>query len=381
MKKTITITIILCCIMIGLNGCESSSGSNLSSNGYNLTNNIYESSTEELTQVETTSGGGIVVPPDTSETSSVDIPVWDVLNNNTLDVSFKFEGETKNWFITAPITGNYRFSFDISDVNCSYNYRLSKMNHKEIKSGDNDSGFNIELTQGETYVLELLQRNGLPKCTIEIGVPNSPKIVDDNRINENIRFIGQKDTYNYTAPLSGKYGFHLDISNVEYSYTVKIVGTKNNVIAEEKYSQVGYKDYFFNADLEIDNKYSIIVYFDNYDLNDRDLEYTIDIYEPNEIESVTGNTVSGNFIFGGQQNRYIFTAPKTSTYLLEFNDSNEQLEYQISFCDEKNRLQEHKKNIWKVSFNLEKEMKYEITVSQNNNYGKYSFNIIEETSE
>ena len=367
--------------MIGLNGCGSSSGFNPSSNGYNLTNKTDESTTEKLTQEETTSGGGIVVPPDTSETSSIDIPVWDILNNNTIDVSFKFEGETKNWFITAPITGYYRFSFDISDVNCSYNFRLSKTNHKEIESGNNDSGFNIELTQGETYVLEIIQRNGLPTCTVEIGIPNSPKIVDDNSINEKIRFIGQEDTYNYTAPLSGKYGFHLDISNVEYSYNVKVIGSKNNVIADEKYSQIGYKDYYFNADLEIDNEYSIIVYFDNYNLNDRNLEYTIDIYEPNEIESVNGNTVSGNFIFGGQKNRYIFTAPKTSTYLLEFNDSNEQLEYEISFCDEKNHIQEHKKSNWRVSFNLEKEIKYEITVSQNKNYGEYSFNIVEDTSE
>lgn len=367
--------------MIGLNGCGSSSGFNPSSNGYNLTNKTYESTTEKLTQEETTSGGGIVVPPDTSKTSSIDIPVWDILNNNTLDVSFKFEGETKNWFITAPITGYYRFSFDISDVSCSYNFRLSKTNHKEIESGNNDSGFNIELTQGETYVLEIIQRNGLPTCTVEIGIPNSPKIVDDNSINEKIRFIGQEDTYNYTAPLSGKYGFHLDISNVEYSYNVKVIGSKNNVIADEKYSQIGYKDYYFNADLEIDNEYSIIVYFDDYNLNDRNLEYTIDIYEPNEIESVNGNTVSGNFIFGGQKNRYIFTAPKTSTYLLEFNDSNEQLEYEISFCDEKNHIQEHKKSNWRVSFNLEKEIKYEITVSQNKNYGEYSFNIVEDTSE
>ena len=259
---------------------------------------------------------------------------------------------------------------------------MSKTNHEEIKTANNGTGFNADLTEGKTYVLELIQDIGLPECTIKIDIPNPVQNVENKKMCEKIRFIGQKDTYKYTALLSGKYGLQLDISNIEYSYNVKVIDSKNKIIAEGDYSNLKYKDYYINADLEENQLYSIIVTFDDYDLNDEFLEYTINIYEPNEIIYLEGNTVNGNMRFRGQQDRYIFSSNDTSRYVLEFNDSNAEIEYEITFCDEKNRKQGPKKNNnWIANIDLEKGMEYEIIVEQDYDYGKYSFNIVKESIE
>ncbi|MBQ7503755.1 MAG: hypothetical protein IJT79_00340 [Ruminococcus sp.] len=371
--------LVLCILLftlIALYGCNCGNSTGSSGFSSELDN---EEFTEDLTE---TAGAGTVMPPDTTESLPPDIPLWDILEDNILNVTFKFNDQNNNYYINAPVTGRYRFSFDISDVNCSYSIRLSKTNHEEIQSTNNDVDFNVDLTEAETYVLEIIQGMGLPECTIKVDIPNPIKEVEDNKMFEKIRFIGQEDQYIFTPQLSGKYGFELDISNVEYSYNVKILDSKNNEIAEGDYSGISYKDYYINANLDENKTYNIFVTFDDYELEDDNLKYTIKIYEPNEIKYVNANTVNGEMLFGGQQDRYIFSPSATARYLLEFNDSNEQMYYEISFCDDNNYKQGPKSNQnWSVSFDLVKGKEYEITVAQEIDYGKYCFTITPESTE
>lgn len=373
MKKVVVC--ILLFTLITFHGC---SCGNSTSGFYFDTEPDTEDYTEESTE---TAGAGTVVPPDTTESLPPDIPLWDIFEDNTLNVTFKFIDQNNNYYINAPVTGRYRFSFDISDVNCSYSIRLSKTNHEEIKSTNNDVDFNVELTEAETYVLEIIQGMGLPECTIKVDIPNTIKEVEDYEMSEEIRFIGQEDQYTFTPQLSGKYGFELDISNVEYSYNVKILNSKNMIIEEGDYSGLSYKDYYINADLDENKTYRVFVTFDDYELEDDNLKYTIKIYEPNEIKYVSADTVNGEMFFGGQQDRYIFYPSATARYQLDFNDSNDQLEYEVAFCDEKNHKQGPKSNNWIVSFDLVEGMEYEITVEQKYDYGKYCFTITPESTE
>lgn len=380
MLKRITMTLVLITILTALYGCGNSRTQYTVNDGEQGVS-VLDSETSEatpITEPNTKSDGidaGKIKQHTETTTDEKVIPQWDILNDNNLSFKFKFEGQTKSFTFIAPEDGIYRFSFGIDNVNQSYSVALCKNNHDIINSFRSNKEQNVELNKNEEYVLVFSQDQGLPECNVKAFIPNPAKNVEGNIIKGSIIYKGQEDIYLYKASLGGKYGIKLDISDVNYSYDIIILDSKNQQILNTNYRRSKNSDYYVNADLYEEDFYTIIVRF-NDSLNSDSINYEIKIYEPNIPSVLETNTVEGEFIFSGQVNTYYFTPVESGTYNLVFNDSNEPMKYSISFLDEKNHTQGPKNNhSSNVSFELNGGEKYEITICQKQDYGKYRFDI------
>lgn len=304
-----------------------------------------------------------------------DIPQWDIKNDNNLSFRFKFEGQTKSFTITAPEDGVYRFSFGIDNVNQSYSAALCKKNHDVINSFRSNKEQNVELTKNEEYVLVFSQDQGLSECNVRVFIPNPVRNVEDNIIQGSVFYTGQDDIYLYKASSDGKYGLMLDISDVNYSYDIIILDHKNEEILNTNYRRSKKNDCFVNADLLKEESYTIKVRFRE-SLDTDSFNYEINILHPNDPYILQTNTVEGEFSFFAQENTYYFTPVESGTYNLVFNDDNEPMRYEVSFCDEKKHMQGPKNNhSSNVSFELVGGDTYEVMVRQKQDYGKYHFDI------
>ena len=380
MLKRIAMTLVFITVLAVLYGCENRRVQNTVNESeqeyYMIDSEIHE--TIPITEPNTTND---VIEPgkikQSTETTVVDkvIPQWDIMNDNNLSFRFKFEGQTKSFTFIAPEDGIYRFSFGIDNVNQSYSAVLCKKNHDVINSFRSNKEQNVELNKNEEYVLVFSQDQGLPECNVKVFIPNPVKNVEENIIKGSIIYKGQEDIYLYKASLDGKYGIKLDLSDVNYSYDIIILDSKNQQILNTNYRRSKNSDYYVNADLYEEDFYTIIVRF-NDSLDSDSINYEIKIYQPNTPTVLGTNTVEDEFIFSGQVNTYYFTPLESGTYNLVFNDSNEPMRYAISFSDEKNHTQGPKNNHFSnVSFELNGGEKYEITVCQKQDYGKYHFDI------
>lgn len=380
MIKRIAMTLVFSIVLAALCGCGNRRTQNTVNEGvqeyYMIDSEIPE--TTPMTEPNTTNDGidaGKIKQSTETIADEKVIPQWDILNDNNLSFKFKFEGQTKSFTFIAPEDGIYRFSFGIDNVNQSYSVALCKNNHDIINSFRSNKEQNVELNKNEEYVLVFSQDQGLPECNVKAFIPNPAKNVEGNIIKGSIIYKGQEDIYLYKASLGGKYGIKLDISDVNYSYDIIILDSKNQQILNTNYRRSKNSDYYVNADLYEEDFYTIIVRF-NDSLNSDSINYEIKIYEPNIPSVLETNTVEGEFIFSGQVNTYYFTPVESGTYNLVFNDSNEPMKYSISFLDDKNHTQGPKNNhSSNVSFELNGGEKYEITICQKQDYGKYRFDI------
>lgn len=377
-NKVVTILVFLAIIFI-MNGCYNGNVSSNKSNHYSEQD--FESYEEnEPEETGNIIDAGTIKKEGETVSTDLDIPKWDFATNNILKFRFKFEGQKKNYFFIAPESGTYRFAFEIDNVESNYDVKLCQENREELFSISSNNECNVELSKNEKYILKFSQVNGLPICNVTVSVPNPIMEVENNRISGSITYTGQEDEYLYKTSVLGVYGFKLDISNVEYSYKFQIMDSKKNVLSEDEYRNTKYNDYFIDADLDEEKTYTIKVCFD--DELDEKIDYDIVIYQPNSPTEIGANTIEEEFVFGGQQNIYYYTPQKTATYNLVFNDGNEPMEYDISFCDENNHTQGPKNNHdWNVAFEVEAGVKYKITVIQKSDYGKYHFEIKEETED
>lgn len=82
---------------------------------------------------------------------------------------------------TAPVTGQYRFDFDISNVACDYRCMVIDSKGEKIGSryySSSEHGMTLPLTSGETYSMVVTQTNGSSKYTITLHVPKRPVRVE-----------------------------------------------------------------------------------------------------------------------------------------------------------------------------------------------------------
>ena len=125
--------------------------------------------------------------------------------------------------------GKYRFDFSSNNVNNNYNFKLYDSEDNNILVNENfySKGKNVNLEAGRKYVIQIQQLSGTEEYTINIGVPQPTKWVEGNSISGKITYNGQEDTYQYMAPISGKYMFEFDTSDVQCKYQVEVYSEKN----------------------------------------------------------------------------------------------------------------------------------------------------------
>lgn len=86
-------------------------------------------------------------------------------------------GKINRKSFVAPVTGQYRFDFDISDATCDYCCAVIDSRGEEVGSryySSSEHGMNVTLASGETYSMVVRQTKGSSRYTITLHVPKGP---------------------------------------------------------------------------------------------------------------------------------------------------------------------------------------------------------------
>lgn len=293
-------------------------------------------------------------------------PVKDITDNIITD-KLTYRDQENEYVYIAPVSGIYRFDFDINDVNLNYRLYIYDSKSEELLSRSySDNGGTIELEKGETYLLKVEQAEGLAEYKISIGVPEEVKEVTDSKIEGQLKFTDQRDVYNYKAPRTGIYRFDFDIDDVSLRYKYTIYDEKKEEIAYAFSSDEGK-----TVELEKGKTYQIFV-----EEAEGAAQYTITINVPKSIVTTSGSTINGNINYIDQQNVYNYSVSKTKEYDVDFEIDNVDNSYYVTICDEKN---EEVFNAYSSSDTrsviLKKNKKYKIYVTYVNGFVKYKIKI------
>lgn len=307
---------------------------------------------------------------------AIEIPKWDINKNNTKTININFDDFNQSYKFTAPESGNYRFMFDIDNANYSYNVRLLEKNYKTIRDCDNNNSFTEELTKDKIYIIEVSQAEGFPKATIKIGIPKAEQEIGSNGLVSDVfTFQDQEDVYFFTAPISGKYGFDLSISDANLTYKVKILDNRNKEVEGKECDLYNSDISYFNPELKKGEKYKLVVgYYD--ETPDYDVKYSVKINTPNEMKSIKTNSINDEFTFYGQENIYDYYPSKTADYKIDVDNLNEEMEYKISVFDNKNKEVCSLYNYNESTLKMISGKKYKIIIEQQELLGKYKFKFV-----
>ena len=289
-------------------------------------------------------------------------PICDIEGDVILGKMRYTEQENEYYYI-PPITGIYRFDYDINDVNLEYSFYLYDSKNEEKISGNfSDEGATVELIQGEKYKIKIVQYEGLPEYTIKIGIPNTPITVNNNLISGKIRYTEQKDVYYYTAPRSGLYRFDYDIDDVNKKYQCTVLNEKRKEIDSTRSEEEG-----LTLELVKGTLYEIQI-----DQIEQFPEYSVIIHVPQKEVYTSGKVLEGRIEFIDQKDVYCYTPSKTKKYCLKFITNNSDSSFAISIYNEKN---EKMLDVYNTDgdklIEMKKKHKYMVYVSYSEGYEKY----------
>lgn len=293
------------------------------SDGELLADSYYssEGKTIELTANETYD---IVVKQDSGKanyTITIGIPNnLTTVEGTNLTGTITYTNQENKYSYTAPLSGQYRFDFSISDVQCDYIFYIFASNNEELVSAYCSSdGKTVELTEGETYTIVIEQYSGFFDYSISIGVPHAIQSIEENTFSGNIAYVDQLDRYTYTAPLDGIYRFDFMSDNVQCDYSFHIYASNNEELASTYFSSNGK-----TVELAGGETYRIEI-----EQNSGFEDYTINIGVPNNITKVEGDIISGEITYIDQENVYQYTAPVSGEYIFSFGTNAADTDYKF----------------------------------------------------
>lgn len=268
---------------------------------------------------------------------------------------------------TAERTGVYRFDFEINNVEESYRVVVfDSKKQEELNKYSSDEGETVELVENEKYTIQVIQEEGMPTYTINIGVPNVITTIEKNRIVGNIKFIDQQDEYIYKTPRTGIYRFDYNIDDVNDDYRVIIKDEKNDVIKENYCSDEG-------CTVELKGKKSYYVYVKQ---ATGSAKYKIKIHPPKKIITTQNSNITGKISFIDQENIIYYSVLKTGKYRFEFHTDNAESDYRIILYEWNNE------NIFDTYYSneyeeveLKKGKKYKLYIKYSSGFENYSINI------
>lgn len=237
------------------------------------------------------------------------------------------EGDSESIEYKAEKSGNYRFDFIIQDVEREYVFYINDVNGDRVTSASSsDEGVTQELEAGHVYELEVEQVNGDGEYRVRICSPNEKMTVSDNIIDGQISYTDQNNEYIYVAPQSGTYRFDFEINDVETEYYFNIRDSKNEQILNSNSSDGGApvnlvqnETYTFNVGQETGMPH-----------------YTIKIGIPEAVKNISKNKFSGKIKFEDQEDNYIYVAPRSGIYRMDFTINDVNKEYTVYVKDNKN---------------------------------------------
>ena len=141
----------------------------------------------------------------------------------------------------------------------------------------------------------------------------------------------QRNSYSFTAPISGIYRFDFGRDSVNYDYTFTIWDPTDYQLNQRNAS---HPDGGVTVELIKGQEYRIEV------RQRRGLvEYEIVIHTPSEIFNITSNIVDGSITFTDQRDRYTFTAPLTGTYRFDFWRNSVNYDYTFIMWDSRDVIE------------------------------------------
>lgn len=176
------------------------------------------------------------------------------INAASFSGSISYIDQINRYTYTAPVTGIYRFDLLTDNVQAQYKFYLYAPDETLLVNGWSNSGKNVSLTANEIYDIYVRQNSGFENYTINIGVPNSPSNIENNVITGNISYVGQENTYMFTAPITGNYTFTFGTNDATADYRFYVISSINQRLASAYYSS-GKK----NVQLEGGQIYTIVV--------------------------------------------------------------------------------------------------------------------------
>lgn len=271
-------------------------------------------------------------------------------------------------------TGIYRFDFDIDSVRKNYMFCITDSTEQELTrqyyTSSDPAGTTVMLEGGQEYTLyvesEENENYEEVEYTIVINSPDGIKNVEGNVIKGEIRYIDQENEYQYIAPKSGVYRFDFDIDDVNKNYKFYMYDEKEKEIVNTDYSNKGY-----TCELVKDMQYKILV------TQYQELpQYTIRIGVPNDMKSITGNTIKGKIRYIDQVDTYSYIAPKTGTYKFKFEIDDVNYAYRFLLLSKKREELVHLYSGYEeTTVELKKGEKYEVQIKQYTGLAKYNVKI------
>lgn len=186
-------------------------------------------------------------------------PVVDISAYNVINDEITFNSQVNTYTFTAPNTGKY--NMQLSGMKSGVALRLYIMDEDNYILEDysyaqlNDK-IAPELTAGKIYRIGIVQKNGLGKYTLNIGVPKAETDISNYKtVNDSIQFPNQNNVYVFTPEQSGNYSFEFsNMGNEDSIYGV--IYDELNYELDDEYLTDGEA---LTADLNAGSTYKICV--------------------------------------------------------------------------------------------------------------------------
>lgn len=278
-----------------------------------------------------------------------------------------YTNQVDEYIYTAKVTGDYRFDFITNNVEERYQVVIYESNKKEkLNTYSEEEGGTVRLEENEKYTIQVIQQEGTPTYSINIGVPNALTTIGKTTIAGNIKFVDQQDQYIYKPPRSGIYRFDFNINDVNNDYQVIITDKKNDVISENYCSNNG-------CTVELKGKNTYYIYVKQ---KTGTATYKIKIHPPKKITTTQNSNITGKISFIDQEDIIHYSVSKTGTYRFEFHTNNTDNDYRIILCKWNNE------NIFDTYYSygykevkLEKGKKYKLYIQYISGFENYNVHI------
>lgn len=156
----------------------------------------------------------------------------DISHSSTIYDQVSFENQKNKYTFTAPISGVYQF--DITESNVNNSFRLMMWDDKDNNISDTyNDGFYEELDGGKLYEIQVRQSIGIGNYCLKIGFQKPAiDVTGYTQVVDSIEYTDQKNIYNFTPDISGRYRFDITETNANNSYRIIVFDHLDNVVGD-----------------------------------------------------------------------------------------------------------------------------------------------------
>lgn len=243
------------------------------------------------------------------------------IEGNSFSDSLSYIDQINTTYYKAPVTGTYRFTFDLSNVNNPFHFCLSNSKKELLAETHSIDGVTVELVKDELYTIIIEEYQGLLESySVSIGVPKEPINITENQFGGSLDYIDQCDTYYYTAPRTGRYRFDFDSSNVNNPFYFHMY--------DSKMEEIGWR-YSNNDGITMD-----LVKDETYEIHINESEgllenYSVTVGVPKKTKTISKFPINGSITYTDQCDIYKYTAPYSGEYNFNFSIDDVNCSYDI----------------------------------------------------